>query len=131
MSYKRVAAAIIVHNGKIFIAQRPEGKSLAHYWELPGGKQEQGERLTECLHRELSEELNIDAVIGDFFMQSTFDYDFGTIELNAYFAFLKNQTDIKSNEHENTAWVTPQELSRYQFAPADISIIEALKKAKI
>ena len=50
---KVVAAAIIVQDGKIFIAKRPEGKTLAHHWEFPGGKQKKGETLPQALHREL------------------------------------------------------------------------------
>lgn len=128
---KTVAAAILIRDKKIFIAQRPEGKSLAHFWEFPGGKQEPDETLPECLHRELSEELNIDAQIGDFFMTSSFSYDFGTIELHSYFATVSPDQQVISNEHENTAWVTPEELSNYNFAPADVEIVAALSKLKL
>lgn len=125
---KTVAAAIIIRNKKIFIARRPEGKSLTHYWEFPGGKQEAGETLPQCLKRELSEELNIEAEIGSFFMTSSYSYDFGTIELHSYFVTVPTETEIFSNEHEETAWVSPNELSQYQFAPADIEIVSKLKK---
>lgn len=128
---KTVAAAILIRDNKIFIAQRPQGKSLAHFWELPGGKQEPGETLPECLKRELSEELNINAEIGDFFMTSVYKYDFGTIELHSYFATVSPEQKVISNEHENTAWVSPQELSSYNFAPADIEIITQLGKLKL
>lgn len=128
---KTVAAAILIRDKKIFIAQRPEGKSLAHFWEFPGGKQEPNETLPECLHRELSEELNIDAQIGNFFMTSSFSYDFGTIELHSYFATVSSDQQVISNEHENTAWVAPEELSNYNFAPADVEIVAALSKLKL
>lgn len=128
---KIVAAAVIVRDGKIFIARRPEGKSLAHHWEFPGGKQEPGETLPKCLKRELREELGIDAEIGDFFMKSTFCYDFDTIELHCYFASVAPGTEITSNEHEQTAWAAPQELRNYNFAPADIPIIERLADLKL
>lgn len=84
MNKKIVAGAIIVENGRIFIACRPEGKTLAHHWEFPGGKQEPGETLPDCLRRELKEELNINAVIGEPFMVSTFEYDFAVIELHTF-----------------------------------------------
>lgn len=128
---KTVTAAILIRDKKIFIAQRPQNKSLAHFWELPGGKQEPGETLPECLKRELSEELNIDAKIGDFFMTSVYKYDFGTIELHSYFASVSPEQEVVSNEHENTAWVSPQELSSYNFAPADVEIIARLSKLKL
>lgn len=128
---KNVAAAIIVRNGKIFIAQRPEGKSLAHHWEFPGGKLEEGETLPQCLKRELREELNIDADVGEYFMISTYDYEFGTIALNAFWVTVKGNGEVKSNEHENTAWVSPQELDNYKFAPADMPIVAKLKELKL
>ena len=128
---KIVAAAIIVREGRIFIARRPKGKSLAHHWEFPGGKQEPNETLPECLKRELREELGIEAQIGDFFMKSTFCYDFDSIELHCYFATVAPSTDVISNEHEQTAWVAPHELCNYNFAPADIPIIERLADIKL
>ena len=114
MNKKIVAGAIIIENGRIFIACRPEGKTLAHHWEFPGGKQEPGETLPDCLRRELKEELNINAVIGEPFMVSTFEYDFAVI-----------------NAHEKTAWVLPCELKNYTFAPADVPVIEKLAALKL
>lgn len=123
-----VAAAIMIRDGKVFIAKRPEGKSLAHHWEFPGGKQERGEELPKTLHRELSEELNIDAQIGDFFMKSVYEYEFGTIEMNCYFAKIAPNIEVVSNEHEDIAWVKCCDLHKYTFAPADIPIVQALEK---
>ena len=123
---KVVAAALLIRNGKLFIAQRPEGKTLAHYWEFPGGKQEAGETLAQTLRRELREELNIDAEVGNFFMQSVYDYDFGQIQMNCFWAKVNDTADVRSNEHEATAWVGPEELKNYRFAPADVPVGEAL-----
>ena len=131
MNKKIVAGAIIVENGRIFIACRPEGKTLAHQWEFPGGKQEPGETLPDCLRRELKEELNINAVIGEPFMVSTFEYDFAVIELHTFFVTVEVPDDIKSNEHEKTAWVLPCELKNYTFAPADVPVIEKLAALKL
>lgn len=124
---KVVAAALLIRNGKLFIAKRPEGKSLAHCWEFPGGKQEEGETLPETLKRELREELNIETEVGDFFMQSVYDYDFGQIQVNCFWTRLRDETaEVCSNEHEDTAWVRSDELKNYNFAPADVPIVEAL-----
>ena len=122
-----VAAAIIVRNGKVFIAQRPAHKFPPLKWEFPGGKQEPGETLPQTLHRELNEELKIDATIGEFFIRTTHTYDKGTIEMSCYFASVPEQTVIISNEHAATAWVTPQEMSNYDFADADKPVVAALQ----
>ena len=127
---KEVGTGIIVRNGKIFIGQRPEGKPLAGLWEFPGGKQEKGETLPQTLKRELNEELNINAKIGDFFMSSSYQYEFGQIDMHCFFVSV-DSSQISSNEHEATAWVSAQELKNYTFAPADIPIVEALCKLDI
>ncbi len=128
---KIVAGAIIVRDKKIYICQRPADKKPPLLWEFPGGKQEPGETLPECLKRELSEELNVKAEIGAPFMVSSFDYEFGTIELHTYFATLDGGQMPVSNEHKNTAWVCPEELPDYPFCPADIPIVNKLSKIKL
>lgn len=128
---KEVTAAVIVRNQKVLIAQRPAGKSLAHYWEFPGGKLEVGETLPQCLKRELKEELNLDATIGSFITASRFEYEFGTINLNAFFVSIAPDIEVRSNEHEQIKWISLAEFDNYQFPPADVPIVEALKKLKL
>ena len=123
-----VAAAIMRKRGKIFIAQRPEGKSLAGFWEFPGGKQEQDETLPETLQRELREELNINVEVGDFFMKSFYQYEFGDIDIYAYWVDVADDIFVVSNEHKAIMWVNISELDNYVFAPADVAIVKALKK---
>lgn len=121
-----VVAAIIRKGNKIFIAQRPEGKSLAGFWEFPGGKQEQNETLPETLQRELREELNINVEVGDFFMKSSYQYEFGDIDIYSYWVDIDEDVMIVSNEHQNSKWVEVNELVNYKFAPADIPIVKKL-----
>ena len=59
MTEKQIAAGIICHDGKVLIGQRKKGKDLEFFWELPGGKLEEGETLEECLKRELIKELDL------------------------------------------------------------------------
>lgn len=128
MALKKVAAGIIVHNHKVLIAQRKHGKSLEYFWEFPGGKLEEGETLPQCLQRELMEELNLPIVVGNFFMTSSYDYDFGTIELNAYWATCEKEDLSYHPDHEQACWVTLEEIDKYDFPPADKPVLAALKK---
>ena len=127
---KEVGTGIIVRNGKIFIGQRPEGKPLAGLWEFPGGKLEVGETIEQCLKRELKEELDVEAEIGEHIV----DIDYRYPELNAefdlkvFFVHIPDDAVIKLNVHQNSAWVTPEELKNYDFPRADVEIIKKLQK---
>ncbi len=123
-----VAAAALIKDGKIFIAQRPADKKPALVWEFPGGKPEAGETLPQALRRELQEELHIDTKIGDFICQNTYNYDFACVEINLFYARMTNpQAAIVDNEHIATQWVSVSELDNYDFAAADIALVKHLK----
>ncbi|MBQ8671140.1 MAG: (deoxy)nucleoside triphosphate pyrophosphohydrolase [Alphaproteobacteria bacterium] len=128
-SKRDVAAGLIMCNGLLLIAQRKHGKSLEYKWEFPGGKLEEGETLEECLTREMMEEMQLKITVGKHFMDSSYDYDFGTIILHAYWATCENQNVPVVLEHEQYKWVKPEDLSNYDFAPADKPIIAALTKS--
>lgn len=128
---KIVSAGIIICEHKILIAQRIHGKSLEYMWEFPGGKLEEGETLPQCLKREISEELGLDITVGEFFMKSDYHYEFGTIQLNAFFAESQTQNIAKLEAHEDYRWVSPHELKNYAFAPADMPIVEKLSAVTI
>ena len=76
-----VVAAAIEKDGKIFCAQRPEGKSLGGYWEFPGGKLEQGETPEEALIREIKEEFDSEIEIVSFINEASHEYDFGIVTM--------------------------------------------------
>ena len=128
MALKKVAAGIIRHQGKILIAQRKRGKSLEFLWEFPGGKLEEGETLEQCLQRELIEELNLPITVKAYFMRSTYTYEFGTIELNAFFADCEKEDLSFHPDHEEARWVALEDLQGYDFPPADQPILQALLK---
>lgn len=124
-----VAAAAMVKDHKLFIAQRPANKLPPLVWEFPGGKPEKGETFQQALHRELQEELHIDTVIGDFIMQTKHQYDFAEVEINLYWATMVDPDDeIIDDEHVATAWISSDEFDNYTFAEADVPIVEKLKQ---
>lgn len=123
---KIVTAGIVRHQNRILIAQRRRGKAQEFLWEFPGGKLEPGETLEECLKRELFEEMRLDVEVGDFFMDSQFDYESGSILLKVFWANCMNEDISYLDSHEQVKWVEPHELSSYDFAPADRPVIRAL-----
>ena len=121
-----VTTGLIMCDGLILIAQRKHGKSLEYKWEFPGGKLEKGETLEECLKREMMEEMGLEILIGKHFVDSCYNYDFGTIVLHSFWATCKSRDIPLVLEHEQYKWVPPKDLPKYDFAPADKPIIEAI-----
>lgn len=123
---KEVTAAIIIKDDLILIAQRGKKEKLAGKWEFPGGKIERGETPEECLKREISEELNIEIKVGEFFGESIYTYANGEIKLIAYFAEILSG-EIVLSVHDEVKWVTIKEIASFNFAPADVPLVEKLK----
>lgn len=123
---KIVVAAIIEKDGRILIARRNRGKQHPGTWEFPGGTLEDGETHEQCLKRELREELEATAEVGDLFCLSEYRYtpDY-TIRLLVYRAFLSSNT-FSLNAHKEIRWVKPEELAAYDFPEADGPVIEKL-----
>jgi 8-oxo-dGTP diphosphatase len=122
---KPVAAAVVHLNGKILITRRAPGEKLAGMWEFPGGKLEHDETAQECITRELREELGVESVAGEIFISTTYTYPGGTIELIAIVVKLQS-TQFTLQVHDLFEWVQPQELLRYELAPADIPIAQEI-----
>ena len=127
MGYVTVAAAIIKDKDKILIARRKGGKHLEFKWEFPGGKVDEDETEVEALKRELKEEFSIDTLVRDFVAESLFKYDHININLRAYLTEIV-AGEIELNDHDKIAWVNPNQLSSFDFAPADLPIIDSILK---
>ncbi|MDR6940113.1 (deoxy)nucleoside triphosphate pyrophosphohydrolase [Arcanobacterium hippocoleae] len=122
-----VVGAVFVQDQRVLAAQRGAGRSLAGFWEFPGGKIEAGETGPQALARELREELCIEARVGEFVARSVYEYDFGTVTLDAYFCEIPG-AQLKLTEHQEIRWLNVAELFSVEWAPADVPIIAELAR---
>ncbi|MEP7292306.1 MAG: A/G-specific adenine glycosylase [Chloroflexota bacterium] len=122
-----VAAGIVWNTrGEILIAQRPLDGLLGGLWEFPGGKQETGETLPECLQRELREELAIEVEVGELFTKVKHGFTHFKITLHA-FTCQHVSGEPQTLGVRAFAWVTPDQFDRYSFGKADRQVIAALQ----
>lgn len=122
------AVALIDRDGRVLLAQRPEGKSMAGLWEFPGGKVEPGETPENCLIRELSEELGIEtwnSCLAPLTFASHSYADFHL--LMPLFACRKWEGIPKPVENQVLKWVAPAKLRDYPMPEADIPLIPILR----
>ena len=120
-----VAAVIRDEEGRILITQRNLKKAQGGLWEFPGGKNEPEETKEHAIVREIKEELDVDIEYKDYLAEKVFEYPEKTINLIAL-ECKKINGEIRLLEHESYAWVYEKELNDYEFAPADLFIIEKL-----
>jgi len=122
------AVALIDADGRVLLAQRPEGKSMAGLWEFPGGTVEAGEMAEAALIRELREELGIDtweSCLAPLTFASHAYADFHL--LMPLFACRKWQGVPTPREAQRLAWVRKGALGEYEVPPADRPLIPILR----
>lgn len=117
----KVAAAIILKESKVLIAKRASHKTLAGFWEFPGGKIEPDETPEDCLKRELHEELDIEIIVGDFLAEHIHDYGTFQILLKGYLCSFVSGS-FKMTDHDEIKWVDVRDLPEYKLAPADVPL---------
>ena len=128
-----VAACVLIDtDGRVLIAQRPEGKSMAGLWEFPGGKIEEGERPEQTVIREMQEELGVtikEACLAPFVFASHAYEKFHL--LMPLFLCRRWEGIPHPHEGQTVAWVRPRDLAlspdRYPMPPADIPLIPMLR----
>jgi len=121
----KVIAGLIFKTNKILIGRRAPFESASGMWEFPGGKYENGETHEECIKRELKEELEIDAKIGELFTNYEFDYLNITYDLWFYIVDSFNG-DIKYNVHDRLEWIKPEDHLNFNLLPGDIPVFEKI-----
>ncbi len=122
------AAALIDADGRVLLAQRPEGKSLAGLWEFPSGKVEPDESPEAALIRELDEELGVEtheSCLAPLTFASHAYEDFHL--LMPLFAIRRWQGTPHPREGQKLSWARPRDLRNYPMPPADIPLIPVLR----
>ena len=122
-----VAAALFDRSGRVLIAQRPEGKTLAGRWEFPGGKVAAGESERHALRRELREELGIEVIAARPFMRLTHAYEERDVELSLWIVE-RFAGEPRSLDAQALKWVAPAHLRGEDILEADQPFIAALRE---
>ncbi len=122
------AVALIDPDGRVLLAQRPEGKSMAGLWEFPGGKVEPGETPEAALIRELKEELGIDTWQSCLAPLTFASHAYPEFHLlMPLFVCRRWQGTATPHEGQALAWVRPGSLRDYPMPPADLPLVAILR----
>ncbi len=122
------AVALIDDDGRILLAQRPEGKALAGMWEFPGGKVEQGESPEAALRREIKEELGIDLCDSCLAPFTFVTHDYEDFSLLMLLYLCRNWEGIPQGlEGQQLTWRRANEMDTLPMPPADKPIVAMLR----
>lgn len=121
------ACALVDSDGRVLLAQRPEGKQLAGLWEFPGGKVEPGETPEQCLIRELQEEIGIETDIPCLAPLTFASYSYDDFHLlMPLFVCRRFRGIAQPKEGQVLKWVRPKQMRDYPMPPADAPLIQFL-----
>ena len=123
-----VAVALVDGDGRVLLAQRPEGKSLAGLWEFPGGKVDPGETPEAALVRELREELGIDTTASCLapFTFASHRYETFHLLMPLYVCRVWEGT-VTAKEGQKLTWVYPNRMGDFPMPPADLPLVAMLR----
>jgi mutator protein MutT len=122
-SRQEIAIAVVEQDGKVLIGLRPGGAALAGLWEFPGGKVERGETAAEAAVRECREETGLAVRVVGQYPTAAHDYDHARVRL-CFFACAP--LEQRSPLPKRFRWVAREELTQYEFPPANAELIELL-----
>jgi 8-oxo-dGTP diphosphatase len=122
------AVALVDADGRVLLAQRPPGKSMAGLWEFPGGKVNPGETPETALIRELAEELGIDVAASCLAPFTFASHTYADFHLLMPLYVCRKWSGIPSAcEGQRLAWVRPARLGEYPMPPADMPLVAMLR----
>ncbi len=132
---KHVVAGLIVrgkgNDEEILVCQRTRHQTMPLKWEFPGGKIEEGEQPRAALHRELEEELGIDATIGEEVERMRHDYPGGgSVELR-FFVVREYKGALENRIFREMEWTKREKLPSYDFLEADSKLVRDLANGKV
>ena len=126
----RVARVAIIdqEQNKVLAGKRDADRLVGGMWEFPGGKIEKGETPQEAAKRELEEEFHDEIQVGPQLGKTiSYKYEFGTVELTAFFAkLLTHNFDLVA--HSKVEWLSADKVKNLNWAPADAPLVEELAK---
>ena len=121
------ACALVDADGRVLLAQRPEGKQLAGLWEFPGGKVEPGETPEQCIIRELHEEIGIETDIPCLAPLTFASHSYDEFHLLMPLFICRRFRGIaQPREGQALKWVRPKQMRDYPMPPADAPLIPFL-----
>lgn len=124
-----VVAAVIKgkneNHNKILATQRGYGE-FKGMWEFPGGKIEPNESREDALKREIQEELNTEISIYDFIQTIEYDYPEFHLTMHCYLCEVLSG-DLILMEHQDSKWLSANELYSVEWLPADIDVLDRVK----
>jgi 8-oxo-dGTP diphosphatase len=127
-----VVAAIILHEGKLLVCQRRKGSAFELLWEFPGGKVRAGETLEEALERELREELDVNASVGQEIYRTRHKYSKMPDPVELVFFSAKVPVEkVQNCVFERIEWRAPETLRELDFLEADRELIDLLVSGRL
>ncbi len=124
---QRIAAAVLVRDGRVLICRRRPDQDFPLKWEFPGGKIESGEEAAPALRRELVEELGIEAAIGPEIARFTYRYPGRAEILLIFFRIDVFRGEVANRVFQDILWVPPQSLRSYDFLEADLVVLDKIQ----
>lgn len=122
------AMALVDADGRVLLAQRPEGKPMAGMWEFPGGKIEPGETPEACIRREMLEELGVTLCEHCFAPLTFVSHTYETFHLLMVLYIARRWEGIPTPlEGQKLVWKRPGEMDALPMPPADLPLVAALR----